>query len=254
MIPVLVINIESAKDRWDNVSRQLKAYEKYVRRFDAVNGKAGDHPLFKNYDPVLRKNRKGGELSRGQLGCFASHYLAWEACIRLDSPVIILEDDVTLLEPEFANFFAKAHLLSSRFECVRLFANNAKSHREIPVGEYYSGIRVVKYTKGPMSAMGYYLTPSGARKFMDNSKPWFLPVDIYMDRFWQNGVECYGLEKPIVKHEHIFESMIGYNRERSRRPIGLTLKREWFAAFEISRRFFHNLRFRLGRRSFRCVR
>lgn len=246
MIPVLVINIESADKRWNNIARQLKPYEKYVQRFNAVDGRACDHPLFSNYVPALRQKRKGGDLSRGQLGCFASHHLAWEMCVHLASPVIILEDDVTLIEPEFSAFFEKASQLDARFECVRLFANNTKNHSEIPAGDCH-GIRVVKHTKGPKSAMGYYLTPSGARKFIRHSKPWFLPVDIHMDRFWQNGVECYGLEKPVVEHEHIFESMIGYDRERSKRPIGMTLKREWFAVRERSRRFFHNMRFRLSR-------
>ncbi|MBU2952423.1 glycosyltransferase family 25 protein [Marinobacter sp. F3R08] len=246
MIPILVINIESAEERWNNVSRQLKTYWENVQRFDAVNGKDFDHFLFENYDAALRKRRKGGELSRGQLGCFASHYLAWEACVRMGRPVIILEDDITLIEPEFSDFYDKARLLDSRFECVRLFANNSKNHNEVPVADA-PGIGIVKYTKGPMSAMGYYLTPAGAKKFLSNSKPWFLPVDIYMDRFWKNGVECYGLKTPVVKHEHIFESMIGYERDRPKRPLTLTLKREWFAVFEISRRFLHNLRFRMIR-------
>ena len=46
MTPILVINIESAEERWQNVSRQLKEYWKYVQRLDAVNGKVSDHPLF----------------------------------------------------------------------------------------------------------------------------------------------------------------------------------------------------------------
>lgn len=245
MTPIFVINIKSAEQRWNHVFHQLRPYGLSVRRFDAVNGRDAPHPLFRNYDPVLRRKRKGGDLSQGQLGCFASHYLAWEGCIKLGCPVIVLEDDVTIIEPQFSAFFEKAHLLGARFECVRLFANKAKNHSEIPIVED-SGVSIVKHTKGPMSAMGYYLTPSGARKFISKSSPWFLPVDIYMDRFWQNGVECYGLAEPIVKHEHLFESMIGYKQERSKRPIRLTLKRELFAGREISKRFLHNFRFRFS--------
>lgn len=244
MIPILVINIESATDRWSNVSRQLLPYWQDVERFDAVNGKVQDHPLFENYDPVLRRKRKGEGLSRGQLGCFASHYLAWKRCIQMDRPVIILEDDVTLIEPEFSVFYRNLDRIDSRFECLRLFENSSKNHKETEVCKI-GEVGVVKYSKGPMSAMGYYLTPSGAAKFAKNSSPWFLPVDIYMDRFWQNGVECYGLKKPVVKHEHLFESMIGYEQRR-RRPFQQTLRREWFALFEGARRFLHNLRFRLG--------
>ncbi|WP_164735582.1 glycosyltransferase family 25 protein [Marinobacter sp. NP-4(2019)] len=246
MIPILVINIDSAKERWSNISSQLHAYGKNVSRLEAVDGKHYDHPLFINYDHDLRKKCKGEGLSRGQLGCFASHYLAWKKCVELKSSVVILEDDVTIVEPHFSEFLQRAPLLDSRYECIRLFANNSKSHREIPL-EDCGSFRIVKYTKGPMSAMGYYLTPAGASKFIKNSKPWFLPVDIYMDRFWKNGVECFGLNEPVVKHEYIFESMIGYAADRPKRSIGLTIKREWFAACEVSKRFLHNTRFRLGR-------
>lgn len=245
MIPILVINIDSAKERWENIFSQLNSSDRHIQRFNAVNGKVQEHQLFTNYDHKLRQRRKGVGLSRGQLGCFASHYLAWQKCVELDCPVIILEDDVTVIEPYFTRFLAATPYLDPRFECIRLFANNAKNHHAILVAEYES-FSVLKYTKGPMSAMGYFLKPSGARKFIQNAAPWFLPVDIYMDRFWQNGVECFGLEAPVVKHEYIFESMIGYDSVRDKRPLAQTIKREWFAACESSQRFLHNLKFRVG--------
>ena len=245
MIRILVINIDSARERWNNISAQLNGRQNIVERFQAVDGKRCEHPLFVNYDHILRQRRKGKGLSRGQLGCFASHHLAWEKCIKINSPVIILEDDVTIIEPEFSAFLEIATSLNPRFECIRLFENKAKSHSKVLV-EDFGELQIVKYTKGPMSTMGYYLTPSGAEKFIKSSKPWFLPVDMYMDRFWQNGVECFGLMNPVVKHEYLFESMIGYDPDRPKRSIALTIKRELFSVNEITRRFFHNLRFRLG--------
>lgn len=37
---------------------------------------------------------KDKPLSKTQLGCYASHYILWERCIKEDKPIKVLEDDV----------------------------------------------------------------------------------------------------------------------------------------------------------------
>lgn len=48
----------------------------------------------KNWRDPIRKTK----LSRGEVGCFVSHWRAWETCVSLDEPVIIFEDDAILTE------------------------------------------------------------------------------------------------------------------------------------------------------------
>lgn len=242
MTRIIVINIDEAKDRWEYISKQLSEMGLVAERFDAVNGKKQNHPLFERYDDRLRQKRKGNSLNPGQLGCFASHFLVWQRCLELGEPVIVLEDDVTLVGERLEEFLEVADKLDDRIECVRLFNNKTKHHKAIPYAAF-GKLAIVKYTKGPMSAMGYYLTPKGAQKLISNADKWFLAVDMYMDRFWVNRVECFGTIPECVKHDYIFDSMIGYEDKR-KRPFSTRARRELFSLTEHIRRFLHNLKFR----------
>ncbi|MBW4934799.1 glycosyltransferase family 25 protein [Marinobacter sp. F4206] len=237
-----MINIDDAKDRWEHISRQLSEMGLVAERFAAINGRKQNHPLFERYDDSLRKKRKGDSLSLGQLGCFASHFLVWKRCMELDEPVIVLEDDVTVVVERLDEFLEVAGKLDDRIECVRLFNNKTKHHKVIPYA-VFGDLAIVKYTKGPMSAMGYYLTPKGAHKLISNADKWFLAVDMYMDRFWVNDVECFGTVPACVKHDYIFDSMIGYEAKPTR-SFSTRARRELFSFTENTRRFLHNLKFR----------
>lgn len=242
MPQVIVINLDSAQERWGHIKRQLDSVGVTPERFSAIDGRAINHPLFEMYDEEYRVRRKGTPLSLGQLGCFASHYLVWQRCVELGEPVIVLEDDVTLIESCFREFLQQAPRLGEDIECVRLFRNRVKHCKSISMFEL-GALSFVKYTKGPMSGMGYYLTPAGAKKFLAGADKWFLAVDMYMDRFWSNKVECIGVSPECITHEHLFDSIIGYDRNKKPRSLAVRFRRELFSLAEISRRFFHNLRF-----------
>nr|WP_242678526.1 glycosyltransferase family 25 protein [Helicobacter pylori] len=59
-----------------------------------------------------------GELLPQEFGCYLSHYLLWKECVKLNQPVVILEDDVAL-ESNFMQ--ALEDCLKSPFDFVKLF-------------------------------------------------------------------------------------------------------------------------------------
>jgi glycosyl transferase family 25 len=244
MIKVYVINLARATERWEHICRQLKPLRDCVdiRRFDAVDGRNESHPLFERYDDSISKRWKGSSLSQGQLGCFASHYLVWQECLRVNEPVIVLEDDAVLMREQLRRFIDQIPALHTRFECLRLFRNHSKHHQAWPV-ETIGTAQVVKYTKGPMRGTGYYLTPVAAKKFLDASAIWFLPVDMTMDRFWQNKVECYGVMPPIISNEPTLESTIGYELRRQKKGLTVKFFRELFAIRELVGKHWCNTAF-----------
>lgn len=242
--PIYIINLDRAEDRWAQINAQLQALDinNTVSRFGAIDGKAEPHPLFDRYNDTLSRRWKGYSLSYGQLGCFASHYLIWEECCHLGKPIIVLEDDAIIDPDTFGSFLQHASTLPNSYECVRLFQNHSKHHRRYVV-DSLGALSLVKYTKGPMSTTGYYLTPDGAKKLLSANSEWFLPVDISMDRFWQNKVECFGIDPPPVSNSPEMESTIGYSRTKNYSGVSTKVFREVFAAEEHIRKFLHNLRF-----------
>jgi GR25 family glycosyltransferase involved in LPS biosynthesis len=88
---IFIINLEKDKDRFSNITKQLKKYNCNYERINAVNGNS----LYPN----------NTNLTNAQLGCYLSHIKTVEAIYNqnLDN-AIILEDDVTLA-PNFNEIF-----------------------------------------------------------------------------------------------------------------------------------------------------
>ncbi|GHA43903.1 glycosyltransferase family 25 protein [Photobacterium aphoticum] len=244
MSDIFVINLEASVDRRDNIARQLNTLKLPFHIFPAVNGHKEQHPLFDLYDDQLSQQYRGKSLSRGQLGCYASHYLLWQKCVENDKPIIILEDDALIYSEPFMEFISILPTLDPSIECLRLFDNKRRAFSSWPIIEQ-KGLSIHKFTRGHMSTTGYYLTPNGAKKLLTHSTRWYMAVDIYMDRFWINQVECYGTVPACLTNDPKFDSEIGYG-SKTKRSMYCRLKRETFNLFELCRREYHNTCFRIG--------
>jgi len=238
-VKVLVLTLRQSVDRQARIKQALDQAGIGFEFFWGVDGRKDQHPLWDFYDERRRLRAKGEPLTPGQLGCFASHFNIWTRCDRENTNFIVLEDDVVFDEAGFKSFLDSLQKLPTHIECLRLFENKTRNHKYCELVKL-GGFRVLKYTKGPMSTMGYFLTPRAARKFLASTNPVFLPVDIHMDRYWINHVVCLGIQPAFIFHDHGFKSIIGYDKKVGRRPMSMRLRREIFTLGERLRRFFYN--------------
>ncbi|MEZ9575033.1 glycosyltransferase family 25 protein [Vibrio sp. 10N.261.55.F4] len=248
MTKIFVINLESSIERRKNISCQLNELDLSFDIFNAVDGRdTPTHPLFERYNDKLSQAFRAKTLSAGQLGCYASHYLLWEKCVEINQPIIVIEDDALIFKDEFLNFIQDISDVPEAVECVRLFKNKRRKYDSYEVYKSNS-TNIHKFTKGHMSATAYFLRPSGAKKFLQHSHEWYMAVDIYMDRFWQNEVECYGTAVPCLTNDPKFDSDIGYEKRTSTRSLFKKCKREWFNLNETIQRHLHNIKFKYSKR------
>lgn len=247
---VVVLTLDGTTDRQKSISEQFRQMNLGFEFHYGVDGRKGEHPLFRHYDPEERLKAKGEPLSPGQLGCFASHYQLWERVVETGEPMLVLEDDASIDHSLFEQFVELASSLPEQYECIRLFCKKSRRRYELPL-ETRGPFVICKYLRGPMLTVGYYITPSGAKKFLAGAGRWTLPVDIYMDEFWKNGVECYGITPYCVKNDPGFDSVIGYIPKKKKPPRGLMvrLRREIYTFRNNVSRILHNLAFRLKARS-----
>lgn len=202
---IYVISLITAVDRRRSITQQFDMVDTDFKFFDAIDGRENPHPLFEKYNKKKRLRYKGCELTKGELGCFASHYLLWEKCIQLNKPIVVIEDDAQL-EPEFKNKI-KTILSIKGYEYLRLFVNGR--YRPFTKIEHIHGYDIVQYKRGPGATRAYMISPNAAQKFIDAAQEWYLPVDDYMDQFWMNKVACKGIMPGVVKNETEFDSCIG---------------------------------------------
>ncbi|WQX01426.1 glycosyltransferase family 25 protein [Helicobacter pylori] len=132
MISVYIISLKESQRRLDTEKLVLESNEKFKGRcafqiFDAISPKHEDFEKFVQefYDAqsMLKSDWYHSDWCRGELlpqefGCYLSHYLLWKECVKLNQPVVILEDDVAL-ESNFMQ--ALEDCLKSPFDFVKLF-------------------------------------------------------------------------------------------------------------------------------------
>ncbi len=132
MIGVYIISLKESQRRLDTEKLVLESNEKFKGRcvfqiFDAISPKHEDFEKFVQefYDAQsmlksdwFHSDWCCGELLPQEFGCYLSHYLLWKECVKLNQPVVILEDDVAL-ESHFMQ--ALEDCLKSPFDFVKLF-------------------------------------------------------------------------------------------------------------------------------------
>ncbi len=242
MTDIFVVNLEHSVERKEYISAQLDSMPVKYEMFPAVNGHESRLSILDMYDDGLSQAYRSKSLTKGQIGCYASHYLLWQKCVELNKPIIVIEDDIAIDKKRFIEFYDLVPELDSKYEFVRLSAHRRRKARLTTI-ETIGNLSIHRASKGHMSTMGYFLTPNGAKKFLKYSTAWYMAVDIYMDRFWIHGAEPFGLEPPCVSEDIHFESDIGYEKNASRSLSG-RLRRETFNLSETTKRAVHNIKFR----------
>ncbi|MGN8459810.1 glycosyltransferase family 25 protein [Helicobacter pylori] len=140
MTQVYIISLKESQRRLDTEKLVLESNEKFkgrcvVQIFDAISPKHEDFEklLQELYDAqsMLKSDWFHSdycyqELLPQEFGCYLSHYFLWKECVKLDEPVVILEDDVTL-ESNFMQ--ALEDCLKSPFDFVRLYGHYWGGHK-----------------------------------------------------------------------------------------------------------------------------
>ncbi|WQY04586.1 glycosyltransferase family 25 protein [Helicobacter pylori] len=137
---VYIISLKESQRRLDTEKLVSESNEKFKGRcvfqiFDAISPKHEDFEKFiqEFYDAQsmlksdwFHSDWCCGELLPQEFGCYLSHYLLWKECVKLNQPVVILEDDVAL-ESNFMQ--ALEDCLKSPFDFVRLYGHYWGGHK-----------------------------------------------------------------------------------------------------------------------------
>ncbi|RKV49555.1 glycosyltransferase family 25 protein [Helicobacter pylori] len=140
MIGVYIISLKESQRRLDTEKLVLESNEKFKGRcvfqiFDATSPKHEDFEKFVQelYDSssLLKSDWFHSdycyqELLPQEFGCYLSHYFLWKECVKLNQPIVILEDDVAL-ESNFMQ--ALEDCLKSPFDFVRLYGHYWGGHK-----------------------------------------------------------------------------------------------------------------------------
>ena len=176
-----VVSLKRTPQRLENFIQKNTKYLPGFKVFDAIDGNDLSHftMLQEGFDsnkdwrdPNLHRT-----LTRGEIGCFMSHWKLWEMCVEANEPFMILEDDIVFeRQPDLSDDIGDADLLYLDWKEMK--KAGAKPGR--PCYPYWT--------------CAYIITPKGAKTLLDtNGRKNIIPVDEFLscctDKLRIRGVE-----------------------------------------------------------------
>lgn len=180
---IIVVSMADAKERRGRFQERAQntpvAWSFYPARTSL-------HPAL-SYNEQAAIVAKGRPLSAGELGCFSSHYAAWEDLQSDEADqYVVLEDDV-IVDWTFMGKLAQVDLAEMGINYLRLyykFPATAAVVRE----NFIERARLIVELGGPAyGTQGYAITKAGAKIFLDHCRIVTRPIDDEMDRAWMHG-------------------------------------------------------------------
>uniref|UniRef100_A0A3P8SEZ9 Cerebral endothelial cell adhesion molecule n=1 Tax=Amphiprion percula TaxID=161767 RepID=A0A3P8SEZ9_AMPPE len=217
-LQIFLINLRRRPDRRDRMLFSLNELEIDVKVVDAVDGNAlnssdikilGVDLLPGYYDPF-----SGRTLTKGEVGCFLSHYYIWKE-VREETDALVLEDDVRFQ----ANFKRRVLRLMEEVEQVELdwdiiyFGRKQVNPGNEEAVENVRNLVVADYSYWTLS---YAISLQGAQKLL-NAEPLskmlpvdeFLPImydkhpnEDYMSHFPNRNLQAFSVRPLLVQPCH----------------------------------------------------
>lgn len=179
----------------------------------------GEFPWSPSNDAPTRLRNLGYPLSKGEVGCFLAHRMAWATALARGWPVtLIMEDDARLSEVG-DTLRSCAMAVVGRSCYLRLCHGENRAGQDV-WRELADGKRSIVYPRRPgVSTVAYIVTAEGAAALLRSSETFWCAVDEFMNLEHIHSVTGFHLHPPMATHEDGGASLIGCRRKPSVGPM-----------------------------------
>lgn len=186
----VVISLKKSVARRIASQQYLNQYNIKFEFLDAVDGRVDKHALLDRYNEKEFLLNYGRKAVPGEIGCYASHLLAWQYCVDVNEPIIVFEDDFILSE-DFLSAIATTEKLIDRYGFIRLEPTRKKPQILIRKEGDFS---LIKFLKVPQCLTCYAICPDVAQALILKSAEITCPVDVFVRNVAMHKQRIYGLE------------------------------------------------------------
>jgi len=201
LLSMFVINLDRSPKRFALMHAQARVLG---LRFERVPGVDGTEAL-PDWAVAQFLNQSGQShtgLSKGEVGCYASHLLVMSKIVERGlEAAIILEDDA-VLDDSFARLVERAsRAVPDPWDCIHLSTRFKRP--AFPIADLGSGRSLVRYMRQPINSTAYMISLAGAAK-LAAPRPRTRPFDVEFRQPWLSGLEMFGISPALVRpHEHL---------------------------------------------------
>ncbi|MCG9723768.1 glycosyltransferase family 25 protein [Vibrio brasiliensis] len=194
---ICVISLKRSPERRENIKKQLDALGLEFEFFDAVDGRAEPpHPLFAKYDYFKRLWLTNGRMpSKGEMGCYASHYLIWQKCVASGESILVIEDD-SYVKPVIVDLLPHIEDKIEQYGFLRLEPETTKCNLFMKEESDTYSISFMDNNFG--GTRSYAISPQAAQKLLNGSERWCMPVDNYIGSLYLHDMPSYQMYPTII--------------------------------------------------------
>lgn len=204
-LPIFVINLDRSPERLTSMQAQARALGLRFERVPAVDGTRA-LPAWARVQFLNELGEPHGELSQGEVGCYASHLLVMSKIIgRHQAAAIVLEDDAVLHERLMDNAEQAVRTAPEGWDCIHLSTNFKRP--AFPIADLGRGRSLVRYLRQPINSTAYIISLAGAIKLAAPRRR-TCPFDVEFRQPWRSGLELLGTYPALARPHPHFASTI----------------------------------------------
>ena len=168
----LVISLQRRTDR------KKEFYKNNLINYEFIE--AIDYKRLNNFivDENFRDPFKNRPVLKSEVACFLSHKKAWEKCLELNEPVIILEDDAVINKHWDEKYYTS---LINKYNFIYLQKNENEPTEVISIDDK---LEIPSY---PYNLTGYIIKPSTAKVLLNNINK-IIPADEYIPKLMREYI------------------------------------------------------------------
>ncbi len=196
-MPVYVISLQRDLKKRAHISQQLNSLGIPFEIVNAVDGKELDLSQIKERlkDDMLKY--RGYELTRGEIGCYLSHYNLWQKIIAEKIPYALILEDDAILADDVGEIINALPNVDWCWDIVRLSATRKRKINRI-LQSIGKDRFLVRYRSPAEGTVAYIITLSGAKILQQHCQIINYPIDVLYEQWWKTGIQFFAIHPSPV--------------------------------------------------------
>ena len=235
-----IIHLKDASGRRPQVDRLRQRLPVPSQVIDAVAGhRLQPRELQAAYRRSLHWPPYPFRLSTGEIGCFLSHRMAWQAIAEGSSKGgLVLEDDVEIDMARLPAALDMVGRFASPGDIVR-FPNKFRSRAGRVVASR-DGIEIVRENSPGLNMMMQWIGRDAARELLAITETFDRPVDVFVQMRWLHKLPVYALRPALIREisGQLGGSTIQSGNKSIAREVARGISRAAYRGFTRARNLF----------------
>ncbi|HAS6173805.1 TPA: glycosyl transferase [Vibrio vulnificus] len=224
---IYVINLKESITRREDIKNKLSGISFEFFHAEALSDKP-NHEIYKLYDSRKTLKYKGYNLTTPELGCWASHFSLWKKCVKDNSPILILEDNIEIFG-NLSKQIENIEKLVNKYGLIKL--GNIFERNFVDIDRIDDQYRLISNLRGACGTSAYAISPQAANNYLNKINNFFEPIDDFMDNEWRTGQTVYSYYPQLVSRSQTV-STIGQRKVKGNLSLVNKLQIEGYRLFK----------------------